>query len=146
MITKIKPSLKQQSSYPKSKSPIALLLEYCKDINDWPARWEIVEDDLIIGQAITEQFKLFLIDRIEKKRAKSTIKIYARYLWALGGELIRQINEDDSERRLSAKEVILKYIDNSGGPYWRHARDEYEHMRYDSVCKQLFKFICANSN
>ena len=129
-----------------NKSPSELLHKYCKDINDWPASWEITEDDLTIGPAVTEQFKLLLIDLIKKERSRSTIKIYARYLWALGGELIRQINEDDSERSLSAKELILKYVDDSGGPYWRHARDELEHVRYDSVCKQLFKFITENSH
>jgi hypothetical protein len=147
MVTKIKPTQKKQSVLQKnSRSLVDMLYEYCKDIEDWPARWEIVEADLTIGQAATEQFKRFLIDRIEKGRAKSTIKIYAYYLWALGGELIRQINEDDSERRLLAKALILKYIDDSGGPYWRHARDELEHARFDAVCKQLFKFISANAN
>lgn len=63
------------------------------------------------------------------------------YLWALGGELIRQINYDEAERKLSAKEIILKYIDDEGGPYWRHARTEFEHGQYNSVCGKLFKFI-----
>lgn len=137
---------KQKSSFsPESKNSMDLLLTYCKDINEWPDAWEIDNADLKIGQAIVESFKLFLIDRIEKGRAKSTIKIYANYLWALGGELIRQINEDDSERRLSAKNLILKYIDDSGGPYWRHARDGFEHARYDSVCKQFYKFVKESS-
>jgi hypothetical protein len=53
--------------------------------------------------------------------------MYAGYLWVLGGELIRQLNEDESERGLLVKDLILKYIDDSGGPYWHHARDESEH-------------------
>ena len=141
------PRLKQQSSPQISDSnPANLLHAYCKDIENWPASWEIVKDDLTIGQAISEQFKLFLLDRIKKDRAKKTIKNYAYFLWALGGELIRSINEDDDERRLSANDLILKYIDDSGGPYWRHARDEIEHAKYDSVCKQFFKFIATDFN
>ena len=134
---------------PKQKSCSNLmeaLYQYCKNINDWPASWEIVEEDIVVGEVLTEQFKLFLLDRIEKEQTKKTIKIHAQYLWVLGGELIRKINEDedDAERRLSAKELILKYIDNSGGPYWCHANDELDHARYDSVCKQLFKFMIEN--
>jgi hypothetical protein len=141
------PSRKKQtsSSYSGNENSLDLLLKYCRDIDEWSDRWEIEKADLKIGHAITKYFKQFLIDRIEKGRAKSTIKIYAHYLWALGGELIRQINEDESERQLSAKNLILKYVDDSGGPYWRHARDELEHARYDSVCKQLYKFITGNS-
>ena len=75
------------------------------------------------------------------RRAKKTIRTYAGYLWALGGELIRQINEYENERELSARDLILKYIDNSGGPYWRHAYTEEDHEKYDSVCRQLFKFM-----
>ena len=147
MIAKIQSAPKQPSSTQRNNSNlVGLLHEYCKDINHWPATWEIVEADLAIGNAITEQFKLFLYSRLEKGRAKKTIKTHAQYLWALGGELIRQINEDDSERQLSAKELILKYIDDSGGLYWRHARDELEHAQYDSVCKQLSKFMTENSD
>lgn len=146
MVAKIKPASKQRSLLQQNKSFAELLHQYCKDIDEWSSSWEIAEADLAIGQAVTEHFKQFLINRIEKGRAKSTIKIYARYLWALGGELIRHINEDENERRLSAKGLILKYVDDAGGPYWRHAYDELEHARYDSVCKQLFKFITANSN
>ena len=104
-----------------------------------------MEEDVIIGQAITEQFKLFLIDLLEKERSKKTIRNYGDFLWVLGGELIRSINEDEDERKLSARELILKYIDDSGGPYWRHADDESEHSRYDYVCKQLYKFMTSNS-
>lgn len=95
----------------------------------------------MIGQSIVEEMTPFLVDRIQKGRAKSTIRIYAGYLCALGGELIRQINYDEVERKLSAKQLILKYVDDEGGPYWRHAYDELDHQRYDSVCRCLYKFL-----
>lgn len=129
------------AKFSSSKNSTDLLLAYCKDINEWPEGWEIDSADIEIGQAINEQFKLLLLDQIEKGKSKKTVKIYANYLWALGGELIRQVNEDDNERRLSAKDLILKYVDDGGGPYWRHANNELDHAKYDSVCKQLFKFI-----
>src|SRR6266567_7351087 len=88
-----------------------LLLKYCKNINDWPDGWAIEEVDIEIGKGIVKQFKLFLIEKIEQGRAKKTIKTHAGYLWALGGELISQLNEDETERHLSASELILKYID-----------------------------------
>lgn len=147
MISKMLTNQKQKASSVKSaKNHIDLLYVYCKDIDNWPAKWEIAEEDIVIGKSITEQFKIFLIDRIDKGRAKKTIKNDATYLWVLGGELIRAINENETERQLSARALILKYIDESGGPYWRHAFDETEHSRYDSVCKQLFKFITTNFN
>ena len=124
----------------------ALLLEYCKNINDWPSAWEGVKADIKTGHAILEHFKLFLVHQIEKGKSKRTIKNYAQYLWVLGGELIRQVNDNTRDRKLSARDFILKYIDESGGPYWCHAQDESEHDKYDSVCKKLFKFMTTDSD
>lgn len=93
-----------------SENSASLLLVYCKDIDEWPHRWAINHADISIGYAINEYFKCFLIDRIDKKRTKSTIKIYARYLWALGGELIRRIHDDNNKGRMVSKDLILKYI------------------------------------
>jgi hypothetical protein len=147
MISKMLAKQKQKASSVNSATNyIDLLHAYCKDIDNWPDEWEIAEEDIVIGKSITEQFIIFLIDRIDKGRAKKTIKNDATYLWVLGGELIRAINENEAERQLPARALILKYIDESGGPYWRHAFDETEHSRYDSVCKQLFKFITTNFN
>lgn len=127
-------------------NPTDLLCEYCKGLNDWATSWQIVKADIASGQDITNEFKLFLLDRIKKRQAKRTIKNHASYLWALGGELIRNLNENKNERKLSARKFILKYIDDSGGPYWRHAYDDADHDRYDSVCRQLFKFLTKNSD
>lgn len=129
-----------------NKNPTQLLLEYCKKINEWPSDWEIDAKDVIAGQDINKYFKEFLLHKIEQGRTKKTIRISANYLWALGGELIRQINENAKERKLPAQELILKYVDEGGGPYWRHAVNELDHARYDSVCKQLFRFMTQNSN
>ena len=145
MISKIMSIQQRRSRDKNSSSAIELLRQYCKDIENWPSRWEISKQDLAIGQSIRDQLKQFLISRIEKGRSKRTVKMYAGYLWVLGGELIRQLNEDESERGLLAKDLILKYIDDSGGLYWRHARDEVEHAQYDSVCRQLFKFMTQDS-
>ena len=122
-----------------------LLYEYCKDIDEWPDKWEIDEDDIKIEHDIVGQFKPFITSLIKKDLSKKTVKLYGDYLWALGGELIRQINEDESDRLLSARELILKYVDDCGGPYWRHAYDEKDDAKYNSICKHLFKFLTSNS-
>ena len=123
-------------------TPEKLLRQYCKTIPEWPSNWAISsKQDPAVGQDIVSEMIPFLIDLIQKGRAKGTIKKYASYLAALGGELIRCLNQDDTERKLSARQLILKYIDNEGGPYWKHASDDLDHERYDSVCRCLYKFM-----
>ena len=92
-----------------------------------------------------EEFKRFLVNLIERVRSKKTIRNHASYLWVLGGELIRIINNDESQRRLPTKKLILKHVDDLGGPYWRHAYNQADHDRYDSVCRQFFKFFVKNT-
>lgn len=135
----------KHSAQQDKKSSHDLLLEYCKDIDRWAEGWEIGKADRKVGQAIVEQFKLFLLSRIEKGRAKKTIKVDASYLGALGGELIRQLHEENTGWRLSAKNLILKHVSELGGPYWRHAYNDADRDRYDSVCRQLYKFITLDS-
>ena len=143
---------KKQKSAPSSRknglpqSPAYLLNQWCKNLNDWPDSWAGSDQDIQIGKSLVEEFKLLLLDRILKGRAQGTIKIYAGYLWALGGELIRQINYYEKERKLSARQLILTYVNDDGGPPWQHARDRLDHQRYDSVCRQLFKQISSKSS
>ena len=134
-----------ESSSSKNQSD-ELLHQYCKDINEWPDSWEIDSADIKTGRALLELFKLFLMKRIEDGRSKKTVKMNAGYLWVLGGELIRRINEEEDDRQLTTRDLLLKYIDDSGGPYWRHADDEEDHKKFDSVCKQLFKFLMENNS
>lgn len=124
---------------------INILYKYCKNIDQWPHKWEIDQDDIKVGKALLEEFKSFLIDLINKGRAKKTIKNYADYLWVLGGELIRQINDEPDERKLSTKNFIKKHVNESGGPYWCHAYNEADHDRYDSVCRKFYKFLTMDS-
>ena len=130
----------------KVSNDMDMFIKHCKDIDEWPDSWEIDEGDIKMGRDIIERFKPFIISLIERDLSKKTIRIYKNYLWALGGELIRQINDDESERLLSAKELILKHVDDSGGPYWRHANDELDRSKYNSVCKRFFNFITEKSS
>ena len=138
---------KLRSSFQKdaAKDSMSLLLEYCKDIGEWADSWEIDEGDIKIGQGIVKQFKPFIISLIEKGLSKKTIKLYRVYLWVLGGELIRQVNEDEDERQLTVRELILKHVDGYGGPYWCHANNEADEEKYNSVCRKFFRFMTEKS-
>lgn len=123
---------------------MSLLPKYCDCMEEWPENWAGEEIDVKIGCAIIEQFKPFIVHLIDKKLSNKTIKTYLSYLAALGGELIRQVNDDSKERKLPARDLILKYVDDCGGPYWRHAYNEQDDLKYNSVCKRLFKFMTEN--
>ncbi len=112
-----------------------------ENVQQWPESWAGSAEDIFAGQKLLPHLKLFLQKQIERNLAEKTIKRHAQYLWALGGEIIREINLCEEDRHKTGKEILLKYIHESGGPYWRHAIDEADHQKYDSVCKRLYKLV-----
>ena len=120
----------------------ARLVAYCKDLDRWPESWAgFPELDVPVGERILEEFQPFLLALIEKGLTKKTVKKYADYLWVLGGELIRHVNDEEKDRALPARELILDHIDETGGPYWRQAHNEHDRDAYDSVCRRLYQFM-----
>ena len=112
-----------------------------ENVQQWPESWAGSAEDILVGQKLLPYLKLFLQKQIERDLAETTIKRHAQYLWALGGEIIREINFCEEDRHKTGKEILLTYIDESGGPYWRHANEEADHQKYDSVCRRLYKLI-----
>jgi hypothetical protein len=83
----------------------------------------------------------YLVHLIEKGRARSTLKKHGDYLRALGCEIIRDTSESGSDENRLAYDSVLGYVDNLGGPYWRHASCEEDQCQYDSVCRALYRFM-----
>lgn len=99
------------------------------------------DDDLPVGNLALGVFIQYLIHLMEKGRVRSTVKKHGDYLWALGGEIIRDTSESGFDRNLSALDLVLGYVDSHGGPYWRHANSEEDQRQYDSVCRSLYRFL-----
>ena len=111
------------------------------DILSWPESWMGDEGDLPAGNLALGVFIHYLTHLMEKGRARSTVKKHGDYLWALGGEIIRDTCESGFDQSLSSHDLVLGYVDSLGGPYWRHASDENDQQQYDSVCRALYRFL-----
>ncbi len=101
-------------------------------------------DDLPAGYLALSVFIQYLLHLKEKGRASSTMRKHGDYLWALGGEIIRDTSESGFNQSLSAIDLVLGYVDSQGGPYWRHADSEDDQRQYDSVCRSLYRFLYQN--
>lgn len=124
-----------------TQDPFQRLALICNDIDQWPKSWAGDDNDVIVGNLLLSEFKRFLQHLIARGRTKSTIKKHADYIWALGGEIIRDTNEHGVDESLSSKNIILKYVDDNSGPYWRHADNGSDLRQYDATCRQLYKFL-----
>lgn len=113
-------------------------------IDEWPESWAGDNDDIPVGKIILKEFKIFLLEQ-QARLAKKTLNDYGNYLWALGGEIIRDTNCSEIKVKDLKDDFLLKYVDECGGPYWRHATSESDHERYHSICRRFYKYLINKS-
>jgi hypothetical protein len=121
--------------------------DYCRDFNEWPQQWMVVDADLKTGRDMLATFTVFVQSLIDAGLAAKTIKNHMHHLNLLGSEIVRQLNDgDESHRKLPGNALLLKYIDDESGPlltFW-DPNDNTEvgyHMAFDATCRKLYKFI-----
>ena len=120
--------------------PPPVLLPYCRDLQDWPESWMGEEKDLPPGRRIVESFTPFLLHLAASGLSKRTIQKHVDNLWVLGGEIIRDLNEDSSLRKVAAEQLLHNVLHQDGGPLI-HNGSENEQRSFDSTCRKLHRFL-----
>ena len=121
------------------------LKDLCPDIDRWPQSWEGLPEDVAYGQKILEEIKPFLEYLIGCGLSKKTVKRHIDNLWLLGGELIRDINMDESLRQKAPLGLIRDHVDEDGGPYCRHLDTEEDMRSFDATCRKFHEFFLHQS-
>ena len=63
------------------------------------------EKDLPPGRRLVQAFLPFLVHLAESGLSKRTIQNHVDNIWLLGGEIIRDVNEDPSLRKVAAEKL-----------------------------------------
>jgi hypothetical protein len=113
-------------------------------IDDWPESWAGDKNDIPVGKIILKEFKIFLHEQ-QSRLTKNTLKDYGNYLWALGGEIIRDTNCSEIKEKDLKDDFLLSYVSECGGPDWRHATSESDLERYHSICRRFYKYLINKS-
>src|ERR1043165_5793773 len=82
-----------------SPASASLLERYCRGLDGWPRSWMGQEKDLTAGEQLVTHFRPFLEALVISDLSPKTIQRHVDNIWALGGEIIRDLNEDPSLRR-----------------------------------------------
>lgn len=100
------------------------------------------EKDLPPGEKLVACFRPFLEDLVASDLSPKTIQKHVDNLWALGGEIIRGLNENPSLRRKSIEQLLQDRIDDEGGPLVYALESEESLQRsLDSTCRKLHRFL-----
>jgi len=125
-----------------SPPPAADLERYCRGLNDWPRSWMGWEKDRPPGEKLVAYFRPFLEYLVTcADLSPKTMQKHVDNLWALGGEIIRDLNENPPLRRKSIKQVLFDVIDGDGGPLIYGVSSEQQQRSFDSTCRTFHRFL-----
>jgi hypothetical protein len=114
---------------------------YVPDLDEWPDSWMIDQPDRAMGKAIVTVITPFIEHLISQGLPKRTLKRHVDSLWALGGEIITNINGDESLRKQPAMDLAINAIDEEGGPLLRNPLHPDDQKTFDCTCRKLYKFL-----
>ena len=119
----------------------SLLDRYCRGLDTWPRSWMGWEKDLPPGEQLVACFRPFLEDLVASDLSPKTIQKHVDNLWALGGEIIRDLNETPSLRRKTIEQLLDDRINDDGGPLLYGVDSEEQQRSFDSTCRKLSHFL-----
>src|SRR5262249_407528 len=122
------------------------LQSYCPDLDQWPGSWAYEPRDIPPGLRMVECFKPVLRELLARFMSRNTFGGHRDNIWALGGEVIRQLQMDRSLRRRPIEQIVLNLIDDDGGPLLSHGQSEVEQRSFDATCRKLFRFLTSHRN
>ena len=117
------------------------LEHYCRNLNGWPRSWMGLEKDLPPGEQLVVLFCPFLEHLAASKLSSKTIQMHVDNMWALGGEFIRDLNDNPALRK-KAVELVLADMIAYGGPLLYHGGEDQQRS-FDSTCRKFRRFLTA---
>ena len=101
-----------------------------------------LEKDVPPGEKLVACFRPFLEQLAASDLSPKTIQKHVDNLWALGGEIIRHLNQTPSLRSKSIEQILNDRIDDEGGPLVYALQSEESLQRsLDSTCRKLHRFL-----
>jgi hypothetical protein len=100
------------------------------------------EKDVPPGEKLVACFRPFLEYLVACADLSSkTIQKHVDNLWALGGEIIRDLNETPSLRKKRIEQILFDVIDDDGGPLIYGVSSEQQQRSFDSTCRKFHRFL-----
>ncbi len=99
-----------------------------------------LEEDLPAGEQLFAWLRPFIKHLASSSLSSKTICRHVGNLWLLGGEIIRDQNEDRSLRKVAAERLLRDVIHEDGNPLMPNGSEE-EQRSFDSTCRKLHRFL-----
>ena len=102
-----------------------------------------LEKDLPPGEQLVALFRPFLEHLATSDLSPNTIQKHVDNVWVLGGEFIRDLNDNPPLRKRPVEQVSANMIEN-GGPLLYHGGEDQQRS-FDATCRKLRRFITVTA-
>jgi len=99
-----------------------------------------LEKDLPPGEQLLACLRPFIEHLASSSLSPKTIRNHLDNLWMLGGEIIRDLHEDPSLRKVATERLLRKVVHEDGGPLIHNASED-EQRSFDATCRKLHRFL-----
>src|SRR5690242_14716135 len=89
-----------------SPASTSRLERYCRGLDGWPRSWMGQEKDLPAGEQLVAHFRPFLEALVISDLSPKTIQRHVDTIWVLGGEIVRDLNENPILRRKRIEQIL----------------------------------------
>lgn len=101
-------------------------------------------EDLVPGEKMVAYFRPFLEHLIDLGLSRKTIRKHVDNLWVLGGEMIRDLHQISSLRKVPIETLVFQLIQD-GGPILYHNDSEEQERSFASTCSKFRRFLESRS-
>jgi hypothetical protein len=98
------------------------------------------DKDLPPGRRLVVYFMPFLLHLADSGLSERIIQNHVDNMWLLGGEIIRDVNEDPPLRKVAAEQLVRNVIHEDGGPLIHNGWED-EQRSFDSTCRKFYRFL-----
>jgi len=75
--------------------------------------------------------------------AETTVRRHFGNGWVLGGEIVRAAQFETTLRKLNGHELLVRFVDQEGGPLLHGHSSDDEQRSFDATCRKLWRFVSA---
>ena len=108
----------------------------------WPSSWAGVPEDEPIGKALVAEMRPFA-EHLERRFSANTVRGHLNCLWVIGGEIIRELDDEPQLRKLTGRKLLLEAIEAGEAPL-ASGVTEVEQNVIDATARRLLRFMTTH--
>ena len=113
-------------------------------MEDWPTSWAGTDEDEPVGRRLVAVLHRFMTHLQQQDLSARTVRRHLDHLWLIGGEIIRQLDDDPARRDTPTRALLLEALQDGEAPMVRDLTDAQQ-AALDATARKLLKFVAASN-